>query len=144
MARERLNGSKQLQMLSGTHYATYWTANYLFDLVILLINISSMVFILKMVDLSKNDPTSEVNSIAGSSTLGYFFLVLLLQTFSWCALAYFWSFYFKSDIIAFVGIYFKLEYFILILLIEFFFYFSSIHCTQCHSVRRCDVSLKLN
>lgn len=101
MARERLNGSKQLQLLSGVHYSVYWLANYMFDLTICLINITSMVFIIKMVDLAKNDPTSEVNAVV-SSSLGYYFLILLFSSFAWCALAYFWSFFFKSDIIGFV------------------------------------------
>jgi hypothetical protein len=103
IARERLNGSKQLQMLSGVHYGTYWLANYLFDLTICLINISLMVFILKVVSLAKNDLTSEVFAVSAGDSLGYFFLLLLFSSFAWCSLAYFWSFFFKSDIIGFVG-----------------------------------------
>ena len=102
VARERTNGSKQLQMLSGIHYTTYWIANYLFDLIIYVFNISTIVFILKMVDLAKNDTTTEVNAIAGNESLGYFYLLLLFSSFSWCTLAYIWSFLFKSDIIGFV------------------------------------------
>ena len=94
VAKERLNGSKQLQMLTGIHYITYWISNYIFDLMICLINVSSMVFILKMVHLAKNDPTSEVDAIVKDS-LGYLYVVLLFSSFAWCSLAYFWSFFFK-------------------------------------------------
>ena len=102
VARERTNGSKQLQMLSGIHFTLYWISNYLFDLIIYVFNISTMVFILKMVDLAKNDSTSEVNAVAGTDGLGYIYLLLLFSCFSWCTLAYIWSFLFKSDIIGFV------------------------------------------
>ena len=103
MASERLNGSKLLQMLSKVHYSVYWLANYIFDLMICLVNISSMVFILKLVSMAKNDPTSEVHAVAANDSLGYFFLILFFSSFACCSLAYFWSFFFKSDIIGFVG-----------------------------------------
>jgi hypothetical protein len=94
MAKERINGSKQLQMLSGVHYITYWIANYFFDMLILLFNIATMIFILKMVALSKNDSTSEVDAVV-SSSLGYLFIMFLISSFAWCSLSYFWSFFFK-------------------------------------------------
>ncbi|CAF0703608.1 unnamed protein product [Brachionus calyciflorus] len=102
IGRERTNGSKQLQLLSGIRSSTYWLSNYLFDMVIHLINITLIVIALKVVDVIKNDPTSESNAIAGNETLGYFFLLLLLSCFSWCTLSYIWSFLFKSEIIGFV------------------------------------------
>jgi len=102
VARERTNGSKQLQMLSGLHYGTYWFSNFLFDMAIYIFNISTMVFFLKMVDLGKNDTSSETYAIAGDQTLGYFYLLLLFSSLSWCVYAYIWSFLFKTDIICFV------------------------------------------
>ncbi len=102
VARERTNGSKQLQMLSGLHYGTYWISNFLFDMAIYIFNISTMVFFLKMVDLGKNDTSSETYAIAGDQTLGYFYLLLLFSSLSWCVYAYIWSFLFKTDIICFV------------------------------------------
>ena len=47
VARERTNGSKQLQLMSGVHYGTYWLANYLFDLIVVLVNVTLLVIILK-------------------------------------------------------------------------------------------------
>nr|UOU03315.1 ATP-binding cassette subfamily A3-like 2 [Brachionus rubens] len=102
VGREKVNGSKQLQMLSGINPITYWLSHYIFDLIIHLINISLIVIALKIVDSIKNDKTSEINAIAGNETLGYFFLLLLISCLSWSLYAYVWSFFFKSEIIGFV------------------------------------------
>ena len=102
VARERTNGSKQLQQLSGIHYVTYWISNYLFDMLVMLFQISMLVIMLKIVDAIKTDPTNEVHAIAGDNTLGYVFLLFLFSCFSWCTLAYLWSFLFKTDIMGFV------------------------------------------
>lgn len=95
IAKERINGSKKMQLLTGVHYLVYWLSNYIFDLIIIFINISSIVFIFKMIDLAKNDITNEINAVASNNSTGYFFVVLLFSSFSCIALAYFWSFFFK-------------------------------------------------
>lgn len=102
VGRERLNGSKNLQFLSGTHFSIYWLSNYFFDYFIVLFNLTSMVVILKIVDSAKNDPTSEIASIASNNSLGFFWLLLFFSSFAWLTLAYLWSFLFKSEIIGFV------------------------------------------
>ena len=110
VTRERSNGSKQLQYLSGTHYSVYWLSNYIYDVGICIIQITSMVIILKIVDAAKNDSTSEVHAIAGDSTLGYFYLLMFISCFSWCTLAYIWSFFFKQDIIGFIVLFIILSF----------------------------------
>lgn len=100
--RERLNGSKQLQYLSGTHYAIYWLSNYLFDLAVYIFGISTMVIALKLINGIKNDSSIEIYPIASDNTLGYFYLLLFISTFAWCSFAYVWSFFFKSEIVCFV------------------------------------------
>jgi hypothetical protein len=102
VGRERSNGSKQLQFLSGTHYFTYWFTNYLFDLIVYVFNISTMIIALKIVNAAKNDPSDEVYTIASDNTLGYLYLLMLISSFSWCTYAYIWSFFFKSEIVGFV------------------------------------------
>ncbi len=104
VAKERLNGSKQLQLLSGVHFSTYWISHYLFDTLIYIFNILTIIFALAIVNLSKNDQTNEIYTIAGTNNLGYFLLLLLFSCFSWSLLAYVWSFKFKSDIIGFVSL----------------------------------------
>ena len=64
--------------------------------------LTSLVICLKIVDAIKNDTTSETYAIAGDETLGYFFVLLLFSAFSWCTLAYIWSFFFKQDIVGFI------------------------------------------
>jgi hypothetical protein len=103
VSRERLNGSKQLQLLSGTDYYTYWLSNYMIDWPVYLINVVSLVIVLVIVNAAKNDSTNELYAYAGNSnSAGYFFLLLLFSSLAWCPLAYLWSFLFKSDIVGFV------------------------------------------
>ena len=103
LTREKRNGSKSLQLLSGTHFIVYWIANYLFDLVIFLFNIVTIVVSLKIVALSITDKANDTFLIAHDGmTLFNFFLFMLLTCLSWSTLAYVWSNFFKSDIIGFV------------------------------------------
>ncbi len=116
VCKERINGSKQLQLLSGTHYGTYWLSNFLFDWPIFFLTAVSLVVVLKVINSIKNDPSNELYAIAGdSSNLGYFFLLLFFSSFSWCTYAYIWSFFFKSDIVSFILLF-------LVLAVVTFFY----------------------
>jgi hypothetical protein len=102
VARERSNGSKQLQMLSGIHYGTYWISNYMFDLLLCLFNVVTLVVTLKVIEVLKNDPSNEISVIASNDSIGYYFLLLFFSCFSWCTYAYLWSFFFKSELISFI------------------------------------------
>ena len=102
VARERNNGSKQMQMLSGIHYVTYWVANYLFDSIIMVFQCSMLIIMLAIVNAIKNNSDAEVYKIASSNLLGYAYLLLLFSCMTWCTLAYIWSFLFKADIIGFI------------------------------------------
>jgi hypothetical protein len=104
ISRERINGSKSLQYITRTNFVTYWLSNYLFDLVICFFNLTSMIVVLKLVDLIRNDPTNESYPIASNSTLAYVLLLFLLSSFSWCTFAYIWSFFFKTDLIGFISL----------------------------------------
>lgn len=97
-----LLGSKQLQLLSGTHYSVYWISNYLFDYCVCFVQIVTLVVGLKIVDAIKNDTSSETYAIAGDETLGYFLILLMFSALAWCTLAYIWSFFFKQDIVGFI------------------------------------------
>jgi hypothetical protein len=102
VSRERINGSKYIQFLTGTHYVTYWLANYIFDLAVCFFNLGTMIVTLKVIDLIRNDPTNEMSPIASNNSIFYVFLLFLASSFSWCSMAYIWSFFFKSDIIGFI------------------------------------------
>ena len=103
VARERINGSKQMQMLSGIHYVTYWIANYLFDLIIMLFQCTMLVIMLAIVNAAKGSSSDyEVYYVASNGLLGYAYILLLFSCVSWCTYAYIWSFLFKQDIVGFV------------------------------------------
>lgn len=102
VGRERVNGSKQLQLLSGCHFSTYWISNFIFDFFICFLNVVAIVGVIKLVDNIRNDPLSETYPIASYPTIIHLFLLLLLSSFSWIILAYVWSNFFKNEIIGFV------------------------------------------
>ena len=104
LTRERKNGSKALQLLSGTHFTTYWIANYIFEYLVYFFNIVLMVVAIKVVSMvMKSETTSEAVMIGSDAeSLGYLFLFLAISCLSWAALSSFWSFLFKSDIVGFV------------------------------------------
>lgn len=109
ITKERQNGFKTLQFISSTHYGTYWLSNYIFDLAICLFNIITMIVVLKLVDLIKNDPTNEINPIVTNSSILYVLLLLMVSSLAWPPLAYLCSFLFKSDIISFIVLFIVLS-----------------------------------
>lgn len=104
LIRERINGSKSLQLLSGTHYSTYWLSNLIFDLMVYLFVISSLVVAIKVVAMTKDDEDTNETVIIGRDgyTLAYMFLFMVISSFSWATLSYVWSFLFKSDVVGFI------------------------------------------
>jgi hypothetical protein len=111
IVREKRNGSKSLQLLSGTHYSIYWLANYLFDMLVYVVIISFMILALKIVALSSPTSTNDTNILAyKGSSLFYLFVFMILTCASWATLSYIWSNLFKSDIIAFVVLFILLAF----------------------------------
>lgn len=104
LIRERTSGSKSLQLLSGTHYITYWASNLIFDMVVYIFTICTMILALKLVAIARSsDSTNDTVIVAyKGATLAYLLLFLLLVSLSWAVLAYVASFFFKSDVIGFV------------------------------------------
>lgn len=105
VTRERSNGSKRLQLLQGTHFITYWVSNYIFDFVINLISIGTIVTTLVVVASLNGD--SEAFVLLGTYEINafYLFAFMVISSLSWSTFAYLWSFLFKSDIVAFVVLY---------------------------------------
>ncbi len=104
VSNERISGSKCLQLLSGTHFTTYWLSNYIFDLAICFLNIFSMLFVIKLVDFVKNDQTSEISPIASDDTFGYVWLLFLVSSFSWCALGSKHMLYYLNNITSYLNL----------------------------------------
>ncbi len=102
IAREKNSGAKSLQYLSRTHFITYWISNYLFDILLCIFNLTSMLVILKIIDMSRNDPSNETYPLAINDTLAYVFLLFLVSSLNWCTFAYIFSFFFRTDLIGFI------------------------------------------
>jgi hypothetical protein len=102
VGRERISGSKTLQLLAGTKSLTYWVANYIFDVTIVIFNFTTMVLMYKTIDAIRNDPMNETSPLSHSSTIGYVYLLFITCSFSCCSLAYVWSFFFKSELVGFI------------------------------------------
>nr|QUF59431.1 ATP-binding cassette transporter Abca3-like3 [Brachionus angularis] len=102
ISRERINGSKSLQLLSGSNLTIYWISNYIFDLIIFLFNFITMIVGLKIVDLIRQDRTIETYPLTTEATIGYVFMLYIVSSFPNLTLSYIWSFLFKSEIISFI------------------------------------------
>ncbi len=102
VGKERINGSKHLQLLTGVHFSIYWIANFLFDFIICFYTICGTVGIIKLIDFVRNEPLSETFLIANEENLLYLFILLIFSSFAWLAYAYVFSNFFKSEIIGFI------------------------------------------
>ena len=105
VSAERINGSKSLQLLTGTHFLTYWLSNYVFDICVCLFNVCTILLSIKLVDAARNDPTSELRPIVSGDAFIITWILFLASSFSWCAFAYCSSLIFRSDIVAFIGVF---------------------------------------
>lgn len=104
LIRERKNGSKFLQLLSGTHPIVYWTANYIFDFTLYLINSLTILVVLSLVSLATSNVNSEAYILMRVHPENLFYLLgfLMVASMAWASLAYVWSFLFDSDVAGFL------------------------------------------
>jgi hypothetical protein len=102
VGNERINGSKQLQLLSGVHFTTYWVGNFIFDFIICLYTISGIVAVIKLIDVNRNEHLSEAFPLSNDGNLGYFFFFLFFSSFGWLTYAYVMSHFYKSEITGFI------------------------------------------
>lgn len=115
LIREKKNGSKSLQLMSGVHVLTYWFANYLFDILAFLFNICGMIAILKVLDFILNEKAYDITIIINDWTkLAYFCLLLVISSVSWATLSYIWSFFINSDIVGFFVLFIALSVAVLV------------------------------
>lgn len=125
LTREKNNGSKSLQLLSGTHYITYWLSNFLFDFFVYIFQITIMLTALKIVAINLTDKANDSFLITQNWwSILYLFFFMFLSSFTWSGLAYLWSFFFKSDIVGFVVLFLILSFATLVdmicVLLQFF------------------------
>ena len=92
VVKDRLDGSKQLQLLTGVHYITYWIANFIFDFIICLLNFS-LILILIRIFIDKSILTI---------TNPLLFVYLIVFSFECLSFAYLSSNFFKKGIYGFI------------------------------------------
>ena len=102
VSKEKMNGSRNLQLLYGSHRITYWISNYIFDFLICLINIAFIVSVIVVVSSIRNEKNSDIALITAYPTIGYVVLILIISSLNWPLYGYCWANYFKSDVNAFV------------------------------------------
>ncbi|RNA01713.1 ATP-binding cassette sub-family A member 3-like [Brachionus plicatilis] len=109
ISREFANGSKKLQHLSRTNKFTYWLSNYLYDLPFFVVIFVCVVSSMKIVDAVRNDALVESAVLASQSNIFYVFFLLIFSSFPSCTLSYVWSFFFKTEILAFISLFIMLS-----------------------------------
>lgn len=101
VSKENINESKKLQILSNTNQLVYWASNYIFDLGIFFINITSILIVILVVNSFKNDPETDIYLIASYPIFPNLVLVLFISMFSWPLYTYVWLNFFRSDVTSF-------------------------------------------
>ena len=101
VAKETINRSKHLQLLSGSHQLTYWLSNYLFDMILCGYNVTLLVVVVWTAGGWRQD-NSDVVVLAAWPAIGYVMLVLAVSSLSWPLYGYCWCHCFKSDVTAFI------------------------------------------
>lgn len=125
LTREKRNGSKALQLLSGTHYITYWLSNFIFDFLVYIFQIITMLTALKIVANNLTDKANDSFLITKDWwSIIYLLIFMILSSITWTSLASFWSNFFKSDIVGFVVLFLVLSFATLVdmicVLLQFF------------------------
>jgi hypothetical protein len=101
ISREKINGSKKMQILSNTNKLVYWISNYLFDISIFFFNLATILAVILIVNAIKNDPETDIYLISSFPTFPYLVLVLMISSLCWPLYTYCWVNFFKSDVTAF-------------------------------------------
>ncbi len=104
VGRERINGSKHIQLLSGVHFITYWIGNLIYDMIICLYTITGLVIAFKIMDVVLDSPLSETFPIARGANLFYYFVLLLFSSFGWLTYAYSLSHFYKTETVGFIAL----------------------------------------
>nr|APD26547.1 ATP-binding cassette transporter subfamily A member 3-like X1 protein [Brachionus koreanus] len=102
VSKEKINGSKKLQLLSNTTKTVYWASNFIFDFIVCLFNICLVIGITSLANYIRNNPEVDIFIMSSRPTVGYWFLILIISSLNWTFLSYFWLSFFKSDVTAFV------------------------------------------
>ncbi|CAF1538429.1 unnamed protein product, partial [Adineta ricciae] len=101
IAQERLNHSKDLQLLTNLPKKLYWFSNIIFDTCLCLILSSLLTIILKIGSIINSNPQSEVQIYRNIEQIGYYFLIILMFSLASIPMIYVYSFIQKSEFVGF-------------------------------------------
>ncbi|CAF1240137.1 unnamed protein product [Adineta steineri] len=100
---ERLNHSKDLQLLTNLTKRTYWFSNWLFDFTLCFILIALLTIIVKIGAEANSNSDAEVRVFRESAAMGYFFLMFFMYILASIPFVYVFSFIPKTSIMGFTN-----------------------------------------
>lgn len=109
ISRELCSGSKKIQYLSQTSIFTYWSCNYVYDIIYFVLIYIGIVVSMKIVDIIRNDVLIESSVLVSNSNVFFLIMLLTISSISSCTLSYIWSFFFKTEILAFITLFIMLS-----------------------------------
>jgi hypothetical protein len=103
VSTDRIESSKALQYISsGIHYLQYWLANYLFDLMVCFVVVTSIVLVVfawHTANVGLDD------GLFGHPAFSNLVLSMYVSGISWPVVAYIWSFAFKHEFMPFIVVF---------------------------------------
>ncbi|CAM4944466.1 unnamed protein product [Rotaria socialis] len=101
--QERINHSKDLQLLTNLTKKTYWFSNITFDLLACFLLCTLLTTIVRIGSLANPNVESEVHIYINSEQMGYFFLMIIMYSLASLPLIYVYSFSPRSELIGFIN-----------------------------------------
>ncbi|CAF3938721.1 unnamed protein product [Rotaria magnacalcarata] len=101
--QERINHSKDLQLLTNLTKKTYWFSNITFDLLACFLLCSLLTIIVRIGSVANPNVQSEVHIYINSEQMGYFFLMITMYSLASLPLIYVYSFSPRSELIGFIN-----------------------------------------
>ncbi|CAF0848696.1 unnamed protein product [Rotaria sordida] len=105
LIQERINHSKDLQLLTNLTKRTYWFSNTIFDLLSCFILCILLTIIIRIGSIGNPNIESEVHIYINTEQIGYFFLMIIMYSLASLPLIYVYSFSPKSELIGFINIF---------------------------------------
>ncbi|CAF0914028.1 unnamed protein product [Rotaria sp. Silwood1] len=103
LIQERINHSKDLQLLTNLTKRTYWLSNTIFDLLSCITLCILLTIIIKIGSIGNPSIESEVHIYINTEQMGYFLLMIIMYSLASLPLIYVYSFSPKSELIGFIN-----------------------------------------
>ncbi|CAF4147319.1 unnamed protein product [Rotaria sp. Silwood2] len=103
LIQERINHSKDLQLLTNLTTRTYWFSNIIFDLLSCFTLCILLTIIVRIGSIGNTNIESEVHIYINTEQIGYFLLMIIMYSLASLPLIYVYSFSPKSELIGFIN-----------------------------------------